>query len=151
MIEDFLHLPPVSTTPVANLELGISPQIFEKIRNDPNGILRGLGETDLWKKPEVKNLVTLSLQRVFLGAWVRYPPGTRQCSGSMTFCCGSGSAEPCLRLMDPDPDSDPAIFVIELQDASKKLVLYHNFFCLLLFEGRFTLIFKDKKSKRVTE
>jgi hypothetical protein len=46
MIEDFLHLPPVSLTPVANLELRIFPRIFEKIRNDPNGILRGLGETD---------------------------------------------------------------------------------------------------------
>jgi hypothetical protein len=33
-------------TPVANLELRISPRIFEKIRNDPIGILRGLGETD---------------------------------------------------------------------------------------------------------
>ncbi len=30
-----------------------------------------------------------------------------QCCGSMTFWCGSGSADPCLRLMDPDPDSDP--------------------------------------------
>ncbi len=56
MIEDFLHLPPVSLTPVVNLE-----QIFEKIRNDPNGTLRGLGETDSWKKPEVENLVKLSL------------------------------------------------------------------------------------------
>jgi hypothetical protein len=46
---------------VANLKLRISPRIFEKIRNDPNGILRGLGETDSLKKPEVKNLVTLSL------------------------------------------------------------------------------------------
>ncbi len=61
MIEDFLHLPPVSLTPVANLDLRISPQIFEKIRNDPTGIPRGLGETDSWKKPEVENLVTLSL------------------------------------------------------------------------------------------
>ncbi len=61
MIEDFLHLPPVSLTPVANLELRISPRIFEKIWNDPNGIVRGLGETDLWKKPVVENLVTLSL------------------------------------------------------------------------------------------
>ncbi len=61
MIEDFLHLPRVSLTPVANLELRISPRIFKKIRNDPNGILRGLGETDPWKKPEVENLVTLSL------------------------------------------------------------------------------------------
>ncbi len=64
MIEDFLHLPPVSTTPVANNELPVSPRIFEKIRNGPNGILRGLGETDSWKKKtEVKNLVTLSLQQ----------------------------------------------------------------------------------------
>jgi hypothetical protein len=46
MFEDFLHLPPVSLTPVANLELRISPRIFEKIRNYPNGILMGLGETD---------------------------------------------------------------------------------------------------------
>jgi hypothetical protein len=30
-IEDFLHLPPVSTTLVVHLELRISPQIFEKI------------------------------------------------------------------------------------------------------------------------
>jgi hypothetical protein len=37
-----LHLPPVSLTPVANLELRISPRIFEKIRNDPNGA-QGLG------------------------------------------------------------------------------------------------------------
>ncbi len=29
--EDFTHLPPVSTTPVVNLELRISPRIFEKI------------------------------------------------------------------------------------------------------------------------
>jgi hypothetical protein len=43
MIED---LPLVSTTPVANLELRISPRIFEKIRNSPNGMLSGLGETD---------------------------------------------------------------------------------------------------------
>jgi hypothetical protein len=41
-----------------------------------------------------------------------------QCSGSVTFLCGPGSADPCLRLMDPDP----AIFVIYLQDANKKLV-----------------------------
>ncbi len=61
LIEDFFHLPPVSMTPVVNLELRISPQIFEKILNGPNGIRRGLGETDSWKKPEVENLVALSL------------------------------------------------------------------------------------------
>jgi hypothetical protein len=61
MIEDFLHLPPVSLTPVANLEQRISPRIFEKIRNGPNGTLKGLGETDSCKKPEFKNLVTLAV------------------------------------------------------------------------------------------
>jgi hypothetical protein len=40
-------------------------------------------------------------------------------------------------------DPDPAIFVIDLQDANKKLI-----FCLFLFEGTFTSFFKDKKSKR---
>ncbi len=63
------NLPPVSLTPVANfpptpvvhLDLQISPRIFEKIRNDPTVIFRGLGEGDSLKKPEAKNLVTLSL------------------------------------------------------------------------------------------
>jgi hypothetical protein len=50
-------LPPMSLTPVANLplvsltlvvhfDLRISPRIFEKIRNDPTVIFRGLGEGD---------------------------------------------------------------------------------------------------------
>jgi hypothetical protein len=51
--------------------------------------------------------------------------------------------------MDPDPD--PAIFVIDLQDASKKLIFLHQLFLLITFEGRFTSFFKDKKSKRVTK
>ncbi len=37
MIEDFFHLPLVSTTLVVHLELRISPRIFEKILNGPNG------------------------------------------------------------------------------------------------------------------
>ncbi len=36
-------------------------EFSKKIRNARNGILRCLGETDSWKKPEVENLVTLSL------------------------------------------------------------------------------------------
>jgi hypothetical protein len=52
---------------------------------------------------------------------------------------------------DSDPDPDPAIFVIDLQHASKKIFSKHNFFCLLLFEATFTDFFKDKKSKRVTK
>jgi hypothetical protein len=50
-----------------------------------------------------------------------------------------------------DPDQDPAIFVIDLQDASKKPIFLHNFFCLLLFEATFTSFFKDEKPKRVTK
>ncbi len=61
LLEAFFHLPTVSLTPVANLQLRISPRIFKKIRNGPDGIIRGLGETDSRKKPEAKNLVTLSL------------------------------------------------------------------------------------------
>ncbi len=52
LIEDFFHLPPVSLTPVANLELRISQRIFEKIRNDPNVIIRGLGN---WFKKKTRS------------------------------------------------------------------------------------------------
>jgi hypothetical protein len=63
----------------------------------------------------------------------------------MTFWCGSGSgsADPCLWLMDPDP----AIFIIDLQDASKKIIDKKKFFYILLFEGTFPSLFKDKKWK----
>ncbi len=43
LIEDFFYLPPVSMTLAGQLELRVSPRIFEKIRNCPNRILRGLG------------------------------------------------------------------------------------------------------------
>ncbi len=59
--ENFSLFSPVSLTPLINIHSRISLRIFEKIRNDPNGILRGPGDTDLWKKPEVENLVSDSL------------------------------------------------------------------------------------------
>jgi hypothetical protein len=49
---------------------------------------------------------------------------------------------------DPDSDPDPSIFVIDLQDANKKLIFIKRFSCLLLFEGTFTSFFKEKKLKR---
>jgi hypothetical protein len=49
-LEDFFHLPPVWLTPVASLELRISPRIFEQIRNGPTG----LGETASRKKTRSK-------------------------------------------------------------------------------------------------
>jgi hypothetical protein len=54
LLESFCHLPPVSLPPAANLEQRISPRIFEKIRNSPYVIIRGLGETDSRKKNRSK-------------------------------------------------------------------------------------------------
>ncbi len=59
--KEIRKLPEHKKTMGRKLNLRISPQIFEKIWNGPNGILRGLGETDSWKKPEVENLVTFKL------------------------------------------------------------------------------------------
>jgi hypothetical protein len=39
---------------------------------------------------------------------------------------------------DPDADPDPAIFVIDLQDASKKLIFFYKGFLLITYEGTFT-------------
>jgi hypothetical protein len=47
--------------------------------------------------------------------------------------------------MDPDPD--PAIFVLDLQDANKKYFCA-KVFCLLLFEVHLHNFSKIKKSKR---
>ncbi len=48
-----------------------------------------------------------------------------------------------LMVSDSYPDPDLADFIIENQDAKKKIF---KFFCLFLFEGTFTSFFKDKKS-----
>jgi hypothetical protein len=40
------NLLPVSLIPVVHLDLGISQEILERIRNDPNIIFSGLGEDD---------------------------------------------------------------------------------------------------------
>jgi hypothetical protein len=48
--------------------------------------------------------------------------------------------------MDPDPD--PVIFVIDLQDANKKIIYFKNLLLIiLLFEGAFTSFFKNKSRK----
>ncbi len=68
------------------------------------------------------------------------PYCNHQCSGSMTLWCGSGSgsADPCLWLMDQYSDPVPAIFVIDLQDANKNN-FFLNFICLLIFESTFII------------
>ncbi len=54
--------------------------------------------------------------------------------------------------MDPDPDAnpDPAIFIIDLQDANKNK-FKKKLFCLLLFEGQFISFSKIKSQKEVTK
>jgi hypothetical protein len=83
---------------------------------------------------------------------------TYQCCGSVTFWCGSGSgsasADPCLSLMDPDsnpdPDAipDPAIFVMGLQDANKKLILEKSFVAFYFLKVHFTSFSKIKVKKK---
>jgi|LakMenEpi03Aug12_release.lakeMendotaPanAssembly.Ray.scaffolds.fasta_scaffold3709022_1 hypothetical protein len=49
-------------------------------------------------------------------------------------------------------DPDPAVLVIDLQDANKTLILLNVFSAdYLLFEGTFTSIFKYKIQKEVTK
>jgi hypothetical protein len=50
--------------------------------------------------------------------------------------------------MDPDSDPHPAIFMIDIQDADKKLFFVKKVFLYITFKGTFTLFFKDKKSQR---
>ncbi len=62
--------------------------------NDPNGILRGLGETDPWKKPEVENLVALSLESI--GKWSIFVislawPASTHCPSSPPSTTGASS------------------------------------------------------------
>jgi hypothetical protein len=47
-------------------------------------------------------------------------------------------------------DLDPAISVIDLQDAIKKL-FFSKFFSVLLFESTFTSFFKEKNHKEVSK
>jgi hypothetical protein len=49
--------------------------------------------------------------------------------------------------LDPYWDPATAIFVIDLQDANKKIIFLTKFFCLLLFERTFLSLKKSQNSK----
>ncbi len=87
----FFHLPPVSMTPVVHLELQISPRIFEKIRNGPNGILIGLGESGDTVPLTASNEVKLIFMWTF--TWVSVHFRTSGPSHS-----AAGSAYPAAQL-----------------------------------------------------
>ncbi len=63
---------------------------------------------------------------------------------SFWYGSGSGAADPCPWLMNPDPD--PAIFVIDLQAANIKLFFFLRI--TVLFEGTFTSFLKYKVLKK---
>ncbi len=72
----------------------------------------------------------------------------KQCWGSVTFCCGfeSGSPDPNLWLMDPDPDPtpDPTTFFDEFKDVIKKKFSSYFFTYKLQLTHRY-IIFSLKK------
>jgi hypothetical protein len=51
--------------------------------------------------------------------------------------------------MDPDADQDPSIFIIDIQDANKKLL--KKIFCILLFEVLFYHFSKVISQKEVAK
>jgi hypothetical protein len=55
--------------------------------------------------------------------------------------------------MDPDPDADPdpSIFIIDLQDANKKLTFLFYFSCILLFKGIFLHHFSKIKNQKESQ
>ncbi len=73
-----------------------------------------------------------------------------QCSGSMTFWggSGSGSSDTCFWLIDPDP----AILVIDLQRASKKLIfnlIFSAYYFLKVHIHHFSKIKSQKESQNI--
>ncbi len=87
------------------------------------------------------------------------PPGQgdsflKQCSGSMTFWCGSGSADPCLWLIDPDPEpgSGSCYFRRLPSGCQQKTNFLTQFVLLVTFWRYFYIIFqrwKVKKSQQI--
>jgi hypothetical protein len=83
-----------------------------------------------FKLPYICKEIFINKQTRPLGGYTSIGDPCQQYCGSMIFWCGSGSgsgfADSCLWLIDPDwdpdVDPDPAIFVIDLQDAKDKKV-----------------------------
>jgi hypothetical protein len=53
--------------------------------------------------------------------------------------------------MDPDADPDPAVFIIYLQDANKKLIFEKSFSAYYFLKGHLHHFSKKKSQKEVTK
>jgi hypothetical protein len=79
----------------------------------------------------------------------------RQCGGSMTFWGGSESADPCLWLMDPDPDSDPGSWSCYFRHWSSRCqpktnifnTIFSAYYFLKLHLHHFSKIKRQKESQ----
>ncbi len=99
-----------------------------------------------WWSPDRCLLIVHRLRQGYVGS----PPPVvavsfSQCSGSVTFWYGFGSADTYLWLTDPDP----AIFVSDLQDATKKMLFY--FFAYVFLKVHLHDFLKIKRHKEVTK
>jgi hypothetical protein len=59
-----------------------------------------------------------------------------KCLGSVTFWCRSGSSDPYLCLMNPDPTLDPTPFFSDFKDAKKKY-FFHIFFLITYSQAHY--------------
>ncbi len=66
----------------------------------------------------------------------------KQCWGSVTFWCGSGSADPYLWLLDPDPYPYPASFFSDLK--MQKNIFFSLFFSYNWNTGTLSSVLKIK-------
>ncbi len=71
----------------------------------------------------------------------------KQCFGAMTFWCGSGSADPCLWLMDPDPGSGSCYFRHRPSRCQQK-TNFRKVFLLITFWRHIYIIFQKKKIQK---
>jgi hypothetical protein len=69
------------------------------------------------KKSKLAFTVSPYLHRLLLDMVPKKKRRAKQCWGSVTFWCGSGSPDPYLWLMDPDPD--PASFFNDFKEVKK--------------------------------
>ncbi len=120
----------------------ILPINWDKTHSMCSGILSWTKRRRGWaEKGQSRNTTTAKVVPSVADPWHYWcESGSR--SGSR-----SGSADPCLWLMDPDP----SIFISGLQDANKKLILFGKVFLYITFWRYFYIIFQRYKVKKITK
>ncbi len=124
---------------MANLELRISPRIFEKFRNGHNGILRGLGEMKKTRSRKSRDTVpvrewicvTFSTHylRLRLRFFLSFQQAYTMISLALVTCTYHKGTMLQIRVSDPDPHGSSLILVAGDGSRWKKLYLsFEEFF-----------------------